>query len=427
MTENADLFDARIPGPLAWRMRPSSLEEIVGQERALRPGSPLRRALMSKTPVSVILWGPPGTGKTTLARMLSRPDRHFQVISAAEVGVKEVRDAIDAARRALALESKFTTLFVDEIHRFSKAQQDSLLGAVENGTITLVAATTENPSVSVIKPLLSRTIVVKLDPLKDEDIKELLRRAASAERGLKGEYEIAPEVFDFIAKSSFGDARRALTVLESAASSSPGKITLDDARAAQGDNATSYDLDGKEHYENVSALIKSIRGSDVDAALHYLSSMIAGGEDPRFISRRLMIAASEDVGTADSNALNVAVSAAQAVEMVGMPEAALFLSHATVYLAMAPKSNAVANAFTRATSNAAKGPYKIPENIAWHNADSYISPHSSPDGVIAQNYRPVELKEVSYYSPKNVGLEARFKERLQWLRKKLALKQLSDD
>ncbi|MCL2464999.1 MAG: replication-associated recombination protein A, partial [Micrococcales bacterium] len=361
-----DLFDAvsstaaGLPGvcpgaPLAVRMRPRTLAEVAGQDHLLEPGSPLRRlveppdpAAARSAPASVILWGPPGTGKTTLAYLIAATSgRRFVEMSAVTAGVKEVREVIEEARRRLATGGPETVLFVDEVHRFTKAQQDALLPSVENRWVTLVAATTENPSFSVNSPLLFRSLLLTLRSLGDADVRTLVRRALADERGLAGTVTLDGDAEDHLVRLAGGDARKALTVLEAAAGAAllepqDGVVSVDLAAVAKAVDvaAVRYDRDGDQHYDVISAFIKSMRGSDVDAALHYLARMLAAGEDPRFVARRIMIAASEDVGMADPSALQTAVAAAQAVQLVGMPEARIILAEAVVHLATAPKSNA---------------------------------------------------------------------------------------
>ena len=423
-------------GPLAVRMRPRGLDEIVGQQHLLAAGSPLRRLIEGSGAASVMLYGPPGTGKTTMASLISTATGgRFEALSALSSGVKEVRAVIEVARRAL-IDGRQTVLFIDEVHRFSKTQQDALLDAVENRIVLLVAATTENPSFSVVSPLLSRSLVLQLQPLSDADIREVLTRAVLDERGLAGSVEIADEALDHIVALSGGDARRGLTALEVAAGAALGRdedpsttiptIGLADVESAVDRAAVRYDRDGDQHYDVISAFIKSIRGSDVDAAVHYLARMITAGEDPRFIARRLMIHASEDIGMADPTAIQVAVAAAQVVALVGMPEAKLALTQATIHLASAPKSGAVVSAIGAAMADVAAGragavpPHlrdgHYPGAAALGNAQGYRYPHDDPDGVLAQQYPPDELVGTDYYEPTDHGHEREISARLGRLR-----------
>lgn len=326
------LAPTRPDAPLAVRMRPRTLDEVVGQDHLLAPGAPLRRLVEGSGAASVMLYGPPGTGKTTLASLISRATgRRFEALSALSAGVKDVRAVIDLARRRL-LGNEQTVLFIDEVHRFSKTQQDALLAAVENRIVLLVAATTENPSFSVVSPLLSRSLVLQLKSLTDNDIRTVLDRAVTDDRGLGGAVSLTDEAVGHLVRIAGGDARRALTALEAAADTVQGRgdsvVDLDAVEASVDKAAVRYDRDGDQHYDVISAFIKSLRGSDVDAALHYLARMIVAGEDPRFIARRLMIQASEDVGMADPTALQTATAAAQVVQLVGMPEAQLALAQA---------------------------------------------------------------------------------------------------
>ena len=338
--------------PLAARMRPRTLDEVVGQAHLLAPGSPLRRLVEGDAPMSLILFGPPGTGKTTLATIVSNAtNRRFEQLSALNAGVKDVREVIARAKDELGRHGRQTVLFIDEIHRFSKTQQDSLLSAVEARHVTLVAATTENPFFSIVGPLLSRSLLLTLQPLDEDAIGELVDRALADERGLAGSLSLDEDARAHLLRMSGGDARRALTALEASAGTAvaEGKKSIDLPTLEQAVDtaAVRYDRDGDQHYDVISAFIKSIRGSDPDAALHYLARMIEAGEDPRFIARRLVVHASEDVGLADPTALLSATAAAQAVQLIGMPEARINLAQATIHLATAPKSNAVVTAIDR--------------------------------------------------------------------------------
>ena len=416
-------------GPLAVRMRPASLDEVVGQQHLLQAGSPLRRLVEGSGAASVILYGPPGTGKTTLASLISQATgRRFEALSALSAGVKEVRAVIDGARRS-AMHGGQTVLFIDEVHRFSKTQQDALLAAVENRVVLLVAATTENPSFSVVAPLLSRSLILQLQPLTAHDIETVLRRAITDPRGLGGAVEVTDEAMALLVQLSAGDARRALTALEVAgetAGAPGGVVSVEIIEQSLDKAAVRYDRDGDQHYDVVSAFIKSVRGSDVDAALHYLARMLVAGEDPRFVARRLMILASEDIGMADPTALPLAVAAAQTVQLIGMPEAQLTLAHATVHLATAPKSNAVTTALSAAMSDirAGKAGLVPPHLRDGHysgaqklgNAVGYKYAHDHPDGVVAQQYPPDELAGVDYYQPTGRGFERELNTRVDKLR-----------
>jgi putative ATPase len=436
--------------PLAARMRPSSIDEVVGQKHILKPGSPL---IALATPVeqgarvsaaSVILWGPPGTGKTTLAQVVARSSgRRFVELSAITAGVKEVREVLDRARNDKDLYGVSTVLFLDEIHRFSKAQQDALLPGVEAGVVVLIAATTENPSFSVISPLLSRSLVLTLESLADEEIKALLLRAIADPRGLAALVTITDDLIDQILRLALGDARRALTILESAAVSANSRnaavtkaksskrakaaaIEIGDIEAAADRALLRYDKDGDQHYDIISAFIKSVRGSDADAAIHYLARMIEGGEDPRFIARRLMILAAEDIGLADPQALPLAVAAAETVAMIGMPEGRIPLAEATIYLALAPKSNTAYNAINSALADVRNGVVgQVPNALKSSNfakAQSqdagvgYEYPHDSTRAVVPQRYLDDKVLGRKYYLPKDVGHERELGERWSKLR-----------
>jgi putative ATPase len=418
--------------PLAVRMRPRSLDEIVGQAHLLRPGSPLRRLVEGDAPLSLILWGPPGTGKTTLATIVSSAtNRRFAQLSALNAGVKDVRAVIDEAARELRRGGRRTVLFIDEIHRFSKTQQDSLLAAVEARTVALVAATTENPSFSIVSPLLSRSLLLTLEPLTQDDLSELIDRALAEQRGLAGRFELAADARAHLIRLADGDARRTLTALEAAAGSAEAagaaEIDLATVEQAVDTAAVRYDRDGDQHYDVISAFIKSIRGSDVDAALHYLARMLEAGEDARFIARRLVVHASEDIGMADPMALLVASAAAQAVQLIGLPEARINLAQATIHLALAPKSNAVISAITQASADVRAGlggavppalrDAHYPGAKRLGHGEQYRYPHSDPAGVVTQQYPPDELIGRSYYEPTGRGAERAAGERAAALRR----------
>ncbi|MFB9429703.1 replication-associated recombination protein A [Streptoalloteichus tenebrarius] len=418
--------------PLAVRMRPRSLDEVVGQGHLLGPGAPLRRLVEGAAPASVLLYGPPGTGKTTLATLVSQATgRRFVALSALTAGVKEVRGVIEEARRRLVRSGEATVLFIDEVHRFSRTQQDALLGAVEDRVVLLVAATTENPFFSVVSPLLSRSLVLQLRPLTDDDVRALVRRALADERGLGGALTLEPDAEDHLVRLAGGDARRALTALEAAADAAASTearvIDLPTLESTVDKAAVRYDRSGDQHYDVTSAFIKSIRGSDVDAALHYLARMIEAGEDPRFIARRLIVHASEDVGMADPTALQTAVAAAQAVQLVGLPEGRLALAQATIHLATAPKSNAVITAIDSAAADVRKGEAgTVPPHLRdghyaganrLGNAQGYRYPHNVPEGVVAQQYAPDGLVGRDYYRPTSRGAERVLADRVPKLRR----------
>nr|WP_083788975.1 replication-associated recombination protein A [Aeromicrobium marinum] len=416
--------------PLAVRMRPRTLDELVGQERLLAAGSPLRQMIDGDQPLTIILWGPPGTGKTTIASLISaHTDRRFVEVSAVSAGVKEVRDVIAGARRALT-NGVETVLFVDEVHRFSKSQQDALLPGVENRWVSLVAATTENPHFSVISPLLSRSLLLTLESLTDADVTTVVDRAVADERGLAGAVTLTDDARDHLVRLAGGDGRRALTYLEAAAgaTTSQGRtaITVDDAALAVDRAAVRYDRQGDQHYDVTSAFIKSIRGSDVDAALHYLARMIEAGEDARFVARRLMIHASEDIGMADPTALPVAVATAQAVAMIGFPEARIPLAQAVIHLATAPKSNAVITAIDAALADVRSGKVgAVPPALRdahyagakklGHGHD-YRYAHDDPRGVVPQQYAPDDVDGTDYYRPSGHGAEGALADRLARIR-----------
>ncbi|MFZ2261102.1 MAG: replication-associated recombination protein A [Luteococcus japonicus] len=422
--------------PLAVRLRPRSIDEIVGQQHLLGAGSPLRRLAEGNSAMSVFLWGPPGVGKTTIASVVSHAtNRRFVEISAVTAGVKEVRAELDLARRELA-QGRATVLFVDEVHRFSKAQQDVLLPAVENRLVTLIAATTENPSFSVISPLLSRSLLLTLKPLTDDDIGTLVDRGLTDERGLGGRYQLDQEARSTIIRLAGGDARRSLTYLEESAAGADAvdstAITPEIVEKSVDRAALRYDKDGDQHYDVISAFIKSVRGSDVDASLHYLARMLEAGEDPRFIARRLIISASEDIGMAAPSVLQTCVAAAQAVQLIGMPEAQLTLAHATIAAATAPKSNAVTMAIgaARADVSAGRAGLVPPHLRDAHysgaqqlgHGKGYIYAHDAPHAIARQQYLPDELVDAVYYQPTDHGNEAGIKDRLATIKRLLGRK-----
>ena len=469
--------------PLAVRMRPRSLDELVGQNHLLTPGSPLRRLIGGGRGAtsSVILFGPPGTGKTTLAYLVARAhNRRFVELSAVSAGVKEVRAVVDQARHALSVSGQETVLFIDEVHRFSRSQQDSLLPAVENRWVTLIAATTENPSFSVVAPLLSRSLLLTLQPLDGQDIAALVRRALSDPRGYACRVDIDDDALAQLVRLAGNDARKALTVLEAAAQSlldgdalvdagafgdsgavldaetvpkaggatekqkAQAKQPLDAVKQSKGAKpevpiitvstieqaadiaAVRYDRSGDQHYDVASAFIKSMRGSDVDAAIHYLARMIAAGEDPRFIARRVVIAASEDVGMADPSVLATASAAMSAVAQIGMPEARIILAQAVIAVASAPKSNAAYLAIDRALADVRAGNIgQVPAHLRdahyagaqklGHGTD-YKYAHDYPHSVAAQEYLPEELRGKRYYQPTRNGFEDLLTTRLEKVR-----------
>jgi recombination factor protein rarA len=441
-------------------MRPRTIDEVLGQDHLLTPGAPLRVLAGENAgpagPSSVILYGPPGTGKTTLAHVIARaPGRKFVELSAITAGVKDVRAVMDQALLDRDMYGTTTVLFLDEIHRFTKAQQDALLPGVENRWVILVAATTENPSFSIISPLLSRSLLLRVHSLEQSDIERLIDRALADPRGFGGAAVIDEDARAHLAAVSGGDARRSLTSLEAAAAiafseaeaagnapaetgpaetgaeetepAAPVRITLAHATEAVDRAAIRYDRSGDQHYDVVSAFIKSMRGSDADAAVHYLARMLEGGEDPRFVARRIMILASEDIGLADPQALQVATAAAQSVALVGMPEARIILSQAVIYCALAPKSNAAYNAINRAIADVRAGASgQVPVHLRdGHYAGAkqfghgvgYIYAHDEPGHVAAQQYLPDTLRGTVYYEPTQHGFERTLTERRERIRR----------
>jgi len=427
--------------PLAVRMRPTSLDEVAGQAHLLTPGSPLVAladpGAATRAAASVILWGPPGTGKTTLAQAIARSSgRRFVELSAVTAGVRDVREVMQEALTQRDLYGQSTILFLDEIHRFTKAQQDALLPGVENGWVVLIAATTENPSFSVISPLLSRSLLLTLKTLTDEDLAMLVDRAVTDPRGLAGAVALGDGTRDAIVQLASGDARRALTTLEAAASlalesadkgEETPEIAPDQVAQAVDRALLRYDRQGDEHYDVISAFIKSIRGSDVDAAMHYLARMIEAGEDPRFIARRLIISAAEDIGLADPAALPLAVAAADAVQFIGMPEGRIPLAEATAYLATTAKSNAAYLAIDQAIADVRSGGFgRVPAPLRdahypgakrLGHGKGYVYPHDSDIGVVAQQHLPDELRGRRYYEPTNHGAERDVQARLEKIRR----------
>lgn len=421
--------------PLAWRMRPNSLDEFLGQEKILGKDSVLRKAIKEDKLTSLIFWGPPGSGKTTLARIVANTTKaHFEELSAVTSNVSDVRKVLKQSKERLAIQNKKTILLIDEIHRFNKAQQDALLPAVEDGSIVLIGVTTENPYFEVNSPLISRSGIFIFEPLSDKDIKTIVGKALNdKEKGI-GKYRVVlhKDALNHIVELSQGDARQALNVLEMAAmttvsdESGERKIDLKVAEDAAQKRAIKYGRDGDAHYDVISAFIKSMRGSDPDAALYWLARMIYAGEDAKFIARRMIIAASEDIGLADSHALEVATAAARAVDFVGLPEARINLAHAAIYLATAPKSNSVIKGIDKALKTVSE---KYCDDVPKHLRDSnypgasklghgsgYKYPHSYKDGYVNQDYVPENIKQETFYEPSSSGDEKKIQDYLNKLK-----------
>ena len=410
--------------PLAERLRPRNLDGYVGQQHLVGPKSVLRRFIESKNIPSMIFWGPPGVGKTTLANIIAKEvDRPFYILSAINSGVKDVREVIEKAKSQRFFNTPSPILFIDEIHRFSKSQQDSLLGAVEQGIVTLIGATTENPSFEVISPLLSRCQVYTLKHLEESELIGLVNHAIEHDIELK-EKTIKVEEYDALIRFSGGDARKLLNILELLVAATD-EVTINNKMVVDKlqESTSMYDKDGEQHYDIISAFIKSIRGSDPNGALYWLARMLAGGEDPKFIARRLVISAAEDIGLANPNALLLANATFQSVHVIGMPEARIVLSEATVYLATSPKSNSAYKAineameYVRNTGNLPvplhlrNAPTKLMKNLGY--GKDYLYPHDYPSNFVEQDYLPAESKNTKFFEPQNNSKEREIRQRMQ--------------
>jgi putative ATPase len=429
--EHAGQKDLQAQAPLAERMRPTTLAEFVGQEHLTGEGRFLRRAIEQDHIPSLIFWGPPGTGKTTLARVIAQSTgAAFESLSAVLAGVKDIRETVARAQDRWKMNRQRTLLFIDEIHRFNKAQQDALLPHVEKGTVTLMGATTENPSFEVNAALLSRSRVVTLRGLEQEELITVMRRAIESPKGLAGKVQVDDEALQFIAEAAGGDARRALTALEVAAAYGGARVDKKAAEEALQQKMLLYDKAGEEHYNVISAFIKSMRGSDVDAALYWMTRMLEAGEDPIFVFRRMVIFASEDIGNADPRALGVAVDALRAFQLMGMPEGALPLTQAVTYLALAPKSNAVIASYGAARAavmqegalpvplHLRNAPTKLMKNLGYGGGYKY--PHNFEGNYVPEDYLPEELKARRFYKPSTNGEERKLAERYEEIQRLLA-------
>jgi putative ATPase len=431
-----DLFESALKSsgdaPLAERMRPQLLAEVVGQQHLLAHGKMLHQLITTDQISSLIFWGPPGTGKTTLAQVIANTTKaNFVFFSAVLNGVKEVREIVKQAQQERAFQGRKTVLFVDEIHRFNKAQQDAFLPYVEKGDLILIGATTENPSFTINAALLSRSRVLPLEPLTPEEIAALIRRALSDPRGLQGRCELSPEALEFLCLQADGDARLALSTLETAASTATGEISLERLKEALQSKPLRYDRAGDEHYNVISAFIKSLRGSDPDAALYWLARMLEAGEDPLFIARRMVIFASEDVGNADPRALQIALAVQQAIHFVGLPEGRINLAQGVTYLATAPKSNAsyvgIDAALREVRSSGTlpvplhirNAPTKLMKELDYGKGYQYA--HNAAGGVVTHSHLPDELVDKLFYQPADSGYEKTIAERQAYLRQQRKL------